>query len=164
MSLKFELIKKAKGKTKFVESSFIHPEYGDLKLIPVPVSQNLKQPASETIFHTVLKRWLTIDRKYKEWCYTGQNQKPGSILDIAVQSDIWVVLMLLRDKDGNAYQDQDPKKDAMTVAMKKLFTLAEYNKGSIHVSNSVFSEFDSFEKRLNEELVDKGINVNIYTK
>jgi hypothetical protein len=160
----FSLIKKPQGKLRFVESSFLNPEYGDLKLVIVPITKNMKQPTTEKIYSQVVKRYGQVDIRSKEWFCLEKNYKPGSILDVACQSDTWVILAILKDKDGVPYRNPDPKKDGLTIAMDNLAKFAIYNTGTVHISNTVVSEYDGMDKLINDMLISQGINVNIYTK
>jgi len=165
----FQAIKKVPGKLKTLQSSFLNPEYGDVKIIPVIVKKSMKQSDSNTVYKALVRRWAPIDARFKEWYYTQRSFGPGSTLEIQAQSDIIVFAMLLEDEDDSILTLPAPKyrtnevlpKTVLEKALKVLAATALYNKASVHISGDLLG-FPEFQEQLETLVVGEGVNVNVY--
>lgn len=144
----------APGKTKLVNGTIIAPENAGLRFVVNVVSQN--GTFDSALDKILAKKYNTAKLAYKEWHATQRGFKLGSIKDVAVNADIWVMHMLVEDKDGNVNEA------ALKTAVKKLGELAKYERASVHVSTLLTKAIPQLESLLAEHLVQEGVTTYFY--
>jgi len=82
--------------------------------------------------------------------------KLGAVKDIAVQSDVWLMNMLVLDKD-NKLNDK-----ALLTALKEVCKVAKYERASVHVSTLLTTAFPQLQDLLTTNLVEQGVSVFFY--
>jgi hypothetical protein len=142
------------GKVKQVKATILAPENAGLRIVLNAVGQSGK---FDTKLDTLLtKKWLKVREDYRGWFASQQNFKLGCVNNTAVASDIWVVNMLVQDKEDKFSQE------GLQAAVKKLADLAKYEKASVHVSTLLTAEIPTLQDLLLTHLVENGIHVYFY--
>jgi hypothetical protein len=144
------------GKAKQVNATILAPENAGLRMI-------LNVCALDGKFESKLdgvltKKWSKVREDYKGWHATQHDFKPGSLNTTAVASDIWVINMLAKDKDGKLDQT------ALQTGVKKLGAMAKYERGSVHVSTFLTAEVPALQDLLVKHLIEEGVNVYFYNE
>lgn len=143
-----------KGKVKVVKGSILTPEYAGLRLILNFVNKNGKPEGP--LYDIFDKKWKKIKEETKGWYASRINFKLGEVSTIAVQSDTWVMNCLCQNEE-NAVQET-----ALDDCIKKISSIAKNEKASVHVPNVLLQSFPKLMEKLNNQLVDSGVNVSIY--
>jgi hypothetical protein len=142
------------GKTKLISGTITMPQGSGLRLVLVAASESGK-PDSE--LYTVLdKKWRAAKVEAKGWYQSRANYKLGAVKDVATQSDVWLMNMLVLDKD-NVLNDA-----ALLTALKEVAKVALYERASVHCSTLLTTDFPQLQELLMTNLVAKGVSVFFY--
>jgi len=143
-----------KGKFRNIKGTVANPENSGLRLILNPIDTDVKL---DTFLCKVLtKKWGKVRTEAKTWYANRTNFKLGEIQSLLVQSDVWVVNILVLDKNG-----LDTK--AFENAIKKVGALAKYESATVHITEDMFGT-TGFEAAATKELIESGINVYVYNE
>ena len=143
-----------KGKTKIVKGSILAPENAGLRFVLNSFGMSGK-PESD-LFSLFDKKWSRVRSESRGWYATRQNFKLGSVNNTAVQSDTWVLTMLVKDEEGLL----DEK--ALDMCLKKICDMAKYERATVHVSSLLTDEIPALAEKLNTAMVDNGVSVVFY--
>lgn len=143
------------GRTKFLKGSILTPETAGLCFVLNVANKagKLESP----LYPLFDKKWKRIKEDTKGWFTTQPGTyKLGTIHDIAVQSDVWVITLLCQDE--NLKTD----KEALNNCLKKLCTLAKYEHATIHVSDLLLNLIPELKESLTNQLLKNGVSVYYY--
>jgi len=143
-----------KGKVKVVAGTIVNPEYAGLKLILHPINDSGE--ANSKLSETLDKKWKKVKEETKGWYSSRVNFKQGEINTVAVQSDVWVINSLCKDKD-NQFQ-----MESLTSCLKKIVSIAKNEKASVHISMLLNEDYSDLSTVLENEVVNSGVNVSYY--
>lgn len=141
------------GKVKEVDGSVLFPIHSGLKIIVSAVS--LSGEYSSPLYNTLVKRYGKVREDYRG-LYINRNIKLGNVHSTATSSETWVMQMVCLDAKDKV------DKTAVDACVAKLVEFAQYEQGSLHVSELLFTELPTFKKALLEQAPGKGVNVYIY--
>lgn len=142
------------GKMKIVKGSILQPEGSGLRLILVAASESGK-PDSD-LYGVLDKKWKAAKVELKGWHAVHTTFKLGSVKEVAVQSDVWLMNMLCLDKNGKVNDK------ALFTCLKEVCKVALYEKASVHCSTMLTDTFPQLQGLLKEHLVEKGVSVFFY--
>jgi hypothetical protein len=142
-----------KGKLKVVKGTILLPQNGGLRMVLNPIA--MTQVQSGALFDLFDKKWRQVRAEAKGWFASRENFKLGVVKDVAVQSDVWVMNMLVKDKDGKF----DEK--ALEAAFKSILKTALFEKATVHVSSITMDESPEMVPFV-ESLMAKGVSVCTY--
>jgi len=142
-----------KGKTKVVKGSILAPENAGLRFVLNSFSMSGK-PEGE-LFALFDKKWSRVRTEARGWYATRQNFKLGAVNTTAVQSDTWILTMLVKDEDGKLDEG------ALDVCLKKICDMAKYERATIHVSCLLTDDLPVLKDKL-DAVVEKGVSVVYY--
>lgn len=108
------------------------PACGGLRLVLMLNRKGFAQPSK--LHEKIAGRWANSLVTAKEWFVTNHNYKMGSIKEVAVLSDLWLVQCLVMNEEGVVDQV------ALTKALKDVVRLSKQNGGTVHVSNLLVDE------------------------
>ncbi len=135
-------------------NSILVPACGGLRLVLMLNRKGFAQPGK--LHEKIAGRWANSLVAAKEWFVTNHNYKMGSIKEVAVLSDLWLVQCLVMNEEGVI----DPV--ALAKALKEVVKLAKQNGGTVHISNLLVEEAPKgvdVEALLKEHVADdKGVN------
>ncbi len=141
------------GRLKELKGDLSIPESAGNRFILIPVADD-----NSTKGGTVFARWTQAASTYNQWyrmSYGKMGEWLGQIKTAQVQSDT-VVAALLCQKGA----------DIDYVAFEKCIDSvgkeAANNSGSIHMEK--IGDWDKVKKIVEEKLLKRGLNVNVYTK
>lgn len=100
--------------------------------------------------------WNKVRQDYFAWSGDIRGFKLGSIKDTLVNSDIMILSLLVRDKDGIV------DAAALEKALQNLAAFAKYEKGSIHVSELLIEEVPALKELVKKYIAETGINCYFY--
>ncbi len=143
-----------KGKTKVVKGSILAPENAGLRFVLNSFSLSGKPEGD--LFALFDKKWARVRAESRGWYATRQNFKLGSINTTAVQSDTWVLTMLVKSEEGKLDEV------ALDACLKKICEMAKYERATVHVSALLTEEMPVLADKLTAALVDKGVSVVFY--
>jgi hypothetical protein len=143
-----------KGKIKVIKGTILAPETGNLKLILNLL--DMSERPSSPLLDLFDKKWKKVREEAKGWYARRENFKLGAISTTAVQSDVWVVNLLCRDKDGNL------DVTGLSEGLKKIANMALYEKAGVHVSTKLVEMVTDLNKFLDTYLIQKGVSVYCY--
>lgn len=104
----------------------------------------------------ISKVWTKPKADYVNWYGSRQKFSMGEIKETPVSSDIWVIHMLVRDKEGAI----DLK--ALDAAVKKLVSFAKYEKASLHISDFLIKEAPFMQELTEKVIAVEGLHSYIY--
>lgn len=143
------------GKVKEVTGSVTAPEHARLAIVFMPVSTSGEH--SSDVYDKVVARWSKVKQDYREKFVNRENFKLGEMITTAVASDIWVVQGLCLNEKGKL------DKTALESCVKKLVSMAKYEKAFVHTSQLVSKAFPAVKKALSDTLPAEGLNVYFYS-
>lgn len=141
-----------KGRLKEFSGDPAYPEAGGNRYIVIPVSDKKENTPTNKTF----KRWATADVGYKSWfnqSFNNMQRFVGQIKCVQVQSDTVVANALCRVGDDIDYTAVEKCFAALGVEVKN-------NSGNVHIAK--FGDWDKVEPIIKEQLLNRGINVNVY--
>lgn len=143
----------AQGKFRKAASELTAPENSGLRLIlnPIDIAAELKGDINLLL----AKKWKKSRDEAKGWYASRNNFKLGEIQTVAVQSDVWVINVLVTD-------DKAVPLTSFDKAMKKTADLAKSERATVHISDLMYS-MENFEALAQKHFIDNGINVYVYT-
>lgn len=147
-----------KGTVKVIKGSIVMPESGGLKFILSPINM-AGRPEGNPLLPVFDKKWNKVkaDARGVFANKTGTYKLSGGFIStLAVQSDIWVIHCL--------FQDADLKTDlkALEECLKRVATIALYEKASVHVSSILVNAVPELSDMLTKFCVEKGVSVSYY--
>ena len=142
------------GKVKEIKSSITMPENAGLRMILNFCSVSGKYTG--TVSEILTKRWKRAQDEYKNWFVNRVGFKLGEQQPVAVQSDIWVLNMICFDEKGELDQK------AFTANIEKARKLAQYEKGSVHVSTASVAQIPGLKEILVKEFSENGVHIYFY--
>ncbi len=146
---------KTKGRVKLVKSSILNPENSGLRFI-LSVT-NTAGKAENPLYPLFDKKWKRVKEDAKGWYTTKTGAyKLGATNVTAVQSDAWVIHMLVQDDNLKT----DSK--ALETCLKKVCKDALYEKASVHISMLLVNEMPELQELATKLLVDNGVSVSYY--
>lgn len=147
-------VKVGYGKLKELKGSITQTQNAGLQFLLNPVNQacNLDQD----LVNELNNKWRNVKGDLKTWYNNPSFYKMGNIRDLAVQSDMWIIHMLCKDKDLK-FEDKSLKE-----CLKKVADLAKYEQASIHFSEKTVNEFPKMMDLIEEFFLKKNISVSIY--
>lgn len=115
----------------------------------------------------ISKKWKDPEIQYKSWFENQKNKfKLGSIQIVPVDNDISVVNMIGQSGVRNKSNPTPIKYDAIRKCLKQVAIAAKFNKASVHApqfgSGLAGGDWGEIENIINEELIEKNIDVTIY--
>lgn len=143
-----------KGKTKVVKGSILAPENAGLRF--VLNSFSLSGKPEGPLYALFDKKWSRVRSESRGWYATRQNFKLGAINTTAVQSDTWVLTMLVNNEEGKLDEA------SLDVCLKKICDMAKYERATVHVSSLLSDELPVLADKLNTALVANGVSVVFY--
>lgn len=142
-----------KGKFRQAKGSIVLPETSSLSFIINPIDT---VSSFKTKTNTVLSsKWRKIREDGKAWWANRTGFAPGELITTAVQSNVWVVTVVLFDEKG------DLIKDAVEKAFKKIAKLAKDEQASLHADSSL-TELDTVSTLADKHFLSEGLNVYLY--
>lgn len=147
---------KTLGKTKVIKGSVANPESNGLAFVLVDV--NMAGETKETEILKVLdKKWPKARIESKSWHNTRTGMDIlGSIKQIPVQSDVWLTLMICKDKD------QKIDMAGLEKCLKNVCKQALYDRASVHVSSVLTEQCSTLPELCKQFLVEEGVSVIFY--
>jgi hypothetical protein len=146
---------KTVGKLRTVKGSILFPHNAGLRLI-LSLSNTMGKPNCP-LLPIFDEKWAQVRQENKLWFINKTGAyKLGAIKSTPVQSDTWVVHMLCQ----NELFKTDLK--ALDTCLKEITKLAIFEHASVHVSSILLSSIPELMDRLNELVIQQGVNVQIY--
>lgn len=142
------------GKVKSVNGSILAPQNAGLRFVLNSLSLSGK-PESE-LFTLFNKKWGKVREESRGWYASRQNFKLGATSTTPVQSDVWVITMLVKDENNNV----DDK--ALDLSLKKVCDQAKYEKASVHISNLLIKDMPSLMDKVSSVFTANGVTVYLY--
>lgn len=144
------------GKERVVKSSAVNPVNSGLKLLVNVCSQNgeYDQPFDKEL----TKKWPKAKETYRQAYVSNTNFKLGSAIESTVSSDIWIVNLVVKNKEGVV----DDK--GLELGVKNLARLAKAEQASLHFASELFVEVPKLKELVLAEAVANGTNLYVYTK
>ena len=143
------------GRFRQASSELVVPENAGLRFILNPI--NTKADFTHDINVTINKKWRKVREDGKGWFANRTNFKVGESQSVAIQSDVWVINMIVLDDNNEVIEG------AFEGALKKVAALAKYEHASIHIASSML-DLVGFEDAANSQFIDSGLNVYVYTR
>ena len=143
------------GKTKLVKGTVTMPEGSGLRLIMVFASESGK-PDSD--LYKILDHKWRASAELKGWYQVHTTFKMGAVKETSVQSDVWLMNMLVLDKDNKLNEK------ALATAIKELTKVARYERASVHCSTLLTTAYPELQDLLNTALVEQGVSVSYYVE
>lgn len=142
-----------KGKFRTAQGEITVPENSGLRLVlnPVDLSMKLVLPMNKQL----TSKWAKPRESAKSWMASREKFVLGEVQSVAVQSDVWVMNMLVLDAEGAL------NKDALASAVKKVVATAKAEQASLHVNQNVL-EMGELKSLLQTEAIENGVNVYLY--
>lgn len=142
------------GRLREVQASVANPINSGLKFVVNFASQNGK--FDKGLDKMLTKKWSRVNSDYKTVYAIQTNCKLGFLVESPVASDIWVLSLIVRDK--NDALDEKGLQTAMTTLSKK----ALYEKASVHFDKQLFGDMPTLADLVQKHLLDVGVNVYVY--
>jgi len=142
-----------KGKFREAKSALVAPENSGLRFVLNPM--DVKATFQNSINVTVATKWKKVREEGKAWHANQSGFKLGEMQSVAVQSDVWVLNLVLLSESGNT------TKVSLDAAFKKAAAMAKYEKASIHMSQDMLN-YDDCKEMATKHFIDEGINVYVY--
>jgi len=145
-----------KGKVKNVTGSVLFPESGNLKFVLniLDMSEKTKSVMADLFS----KKWNKVNTEARGWYARRENFKLGAINNTAVQSDVWVLSVLCKDKDGVF------DKKSLDTGLKTIADMALYEKAAVHVAQKLVEDVPELTASLDEQLIKRGVNIYYYSE
>lgn len=142
-----------KGKFREAKSELVAPENSGLRFVLNPI--DVKATFTNSVNLKVATKWKKVREEGKAWYANQSGFKLGELQSVAVQSDVWVLnLVLLSDKGESS-------KTSLESSFKKAAAMAKYEKASIHMSSEMM-EYAGCEELATKYFIDEGVNVYLY--
>ena len=144
------------GRVKTIQGSILSPHNAGLRFI-LNVANTGGKPESPlyTLFD---KKWPKVKQEVRGSFVTKTGSyKLGTIAcNTAVQSDVWVISLLV--------QDDELKTDvvALEKSLKEVCKMAKYERATCHISTLLTSAVPELVDAINTQLVEQGVAVCFY--
>jgi hypothetical protein len=146
---------RVQGKTKTLNSSILAPENAGLRFV-LSIT-NTAGEVKSPLYPLFEKKWKKVREEARGWFATKTGEyKVGAIKTTAVQSDTWVIHLLCQDDNLLVIES------GLVDCLKKVASLAKYEKASVHVSTILSDFIPELEVLLKEHLLNNGVNVYYY--
>ena len=153
---------------KYVKGDATTPQGDGVKII-AHCSNNLGGWGRGFVL-SVSKRWRQPEHEYRQWYkrIIGDRLPLGEVQFVQVESDVYVANMI--GQHGMYPKDGIPpiRYDAIRQCLRRVCKFAKENNASIHSprfgAGLAGGSWDLIEQIINEELIDRGIEVTIYDK
>jgi hypothetical protein len=147
------------GSTKVINGSILTPHHAGLRFV-LNFNNMVGDSKGSPLFPVFNKKWPKVQQESRGWyqAKTG-NYKMGTLAGVvAVQSDVWVVCMLVQDKDL--------KVDlvALQKCLKQVCKDAKADKASVHISTLLTDMTPELAEMAQKELVSQGVSVLYYNE
>lgn len=141
------------GKFRQATSVITAPDNSGLRFVlnPIDASSKLATPVNEIL----TKRWKEAKTQAKSWASNIATYKMGEVQTVAVQSDVWVVNMLILDADCKVDEV------ALEKSLKKIAAMAKYERATVHASDMLM-DIPSFGTHCKTHLLDEGLSLWVY--
>lgn len=143
------------GRVKVIQGSILTPHEGGLRFILNLA--NLAGAAESPLYPLFEKKWPKVKQEAKGWYNTRTGAyKLGSLYTVSVQSDVWVILMLVQ----NGELKTDLK--GLQTCLKAVCKQAKEERASIHCSSLLTQAIPELSDLIQKELVENGVAVCYY--
>ncbi len=145
------------GRVKVIKGTIINPEYAGLRLI-LSVNNLKGDPAGNPLLPVFDKKWPKV-RAESRGLYatkTGSYKLGNVVGSTPVQSDIWVMHMLVQDEDLNV------DVAALEKCLKDVCKTAKYERATVACSSLLVDAIPELTELVNKCLVEEGVSVNYY--
>ena len=144
------------GKVKEVKGSIVNPENGGLRFV-LSINNMVGKPEGNPLLSVFDRKWPKVRAESKGW-YGNKDRHYvlGAVHNVAVQSDVWVNMMLVQSTDLNV--DLVGLKKALEEVQKQ----AAAERASVHVSNVLVDKVPELKQLVTTCLVEKGTSVYFY--
>jgi hypothetical protein len=143
------------GRVKVVQGSILAPENAGLRFV-LNVA-NMGGKAESPLYPLFEKKWPKVKQEVRGWFNTRTGAyKLGAVNNVAVQSDTWVLSLLVQDEEFKT----DEK--ALAASLKEVAKMAKYERATVHVSTLLTQAVPEILDLLNTELVEQGVSVSFY--
>jgi len=143
------------GRTKIIKGSILAPENAGLRFV-LSVTNTLGK-AESPLYPLFEKKWKKVREEARGWYATKTGTyKLGAVNTTAVQSDTWVIHLLCQD------DKLVTSESAIVDCLKKVCTMAKYERASVHVSTILTEAVPELTPLLKEHLLDNGVSVYFY--
>ena len=144
------------GRVKVINGSILFPQNAGLRII-LNIA-NMAGKMESPLYPVLDKKWPVVKKEVRGAFVnkTGKYVLGSIISNVACQSDIWTVSMLV--------QDENLKTDvkAVEMALKEICKLAVYERASIHISNLLTEAIPELQDLVTKNLVEKGVAILYY--
>lgn len=143
------------GTVKIVKGSILSPQNAGLRFV-LNVN-NMAGKAESPLYPLFEKKWPKVKQEAKGWFNTRTGAyKLGAVSQLAVQSDTWVIGLLMQDAELKT------SVSAMETCLKEVRKMALYERASVHVSTLLTDAIPELQDSLSKELVEHGVSVLFY--
>lgn len=143
------------GRVKVVKGSILSPENSGLRFI-LNIN-NMVGKAESPLYPLFDKKWKRVKEEAKGWYNTRTGAyKLGAVQTVAVQSDTWIIGLLIQDENINT------NLDALETSLKEVCKMALYEKATIHISNLLVQLIPKLQELVKSYLIDNGVSVSYY--
>jgi len=145
------------GRIKVVNGSILNPQDGGLRFI-LNVA-NLSGKTDGPMYNIFNKKWPKVKAEVRGWYATKTGDyKVGALHTFAVQSDVWVISMLVQNAD------QTTDLVGLEKCLKDICKQAKYEKASVAISNVLTEAIPELTEMVQKQLVNQGVSVAFYTE
>ena len=115
----------------------------------------------------ISKRWPGPEQEYRQWHKSRHGFALGQVQLVQVEPDVWVANMIGQHKVYKDEQGNPPiRYEAIRDCLQKVAVLAQENEATVHMPRIgcglAGGTWDKIEPIIADELVEKGIGVNVY--
>lgn len=142
------------GRLREIQASVANPINSGLKFIINFASQNGK--FDKDLDKVLAKKWAKVNTDYKTVYAIQTNCKIGFMVETPVASDIWVISLIVRNKNDEL--DEKGLQTTMVALAKK----ALWEKASVHLDKKLFVSMPTLADLVQKHLLDAGVNVYVY--
>lgn len=145
------------GKVKEINGSILTPQNAGLRF--VVNFANMAGTYEGEVADLFVKKWPKVKSDVRMWYANKTGEyKPGAIYTTAVQSDTWVMSLLVLSENGKV------DAEGLETAVKKLGEAALYEKASVHFPQALALKAKKLKSLADKYLVQKGVSVSYYTE
>jgi len=152
------------GSLTYVKGDATQPAGTGPKLIP-HVCNNIGGWGDGFVV-AISRKWGAPEESYRRWHWSG-GATLGWVQPVMVEPDLWVINMIGQEGVGRAPDGTPPiRYEALRICLGKVARIAESKGASIHApkfgSALAGGSWSIIESIVQEELVDRGLDVSIY--
>lgn len=143
------------GRVKVVQGSIIAPHNAGLRFV-LNVA-NMGGKAESPLYPLFEKKWPKVKQEVRGWFNTRTGAyKLGAVNTLSVQSDTWVLSLLVQDEDFKTDQK------ALAASLKEVCKMAKYERATVHISTLLAYTITELTDLVNTHLVEEGVSVSYY--